>query len=498
MIFVLNKDEQVTAALTNNGSPDSCPYYNDFLKEQIATGVATYEFYVPSNHDVVEEIVEGGNVVISDLDGNLKMFQIMQVTDTHAQGTSGAGGAGSNKYVYCEDAGLELINDVIRPVTYSNVTAQTAFTNLLTGQRWAVGHIDDSFIQQSLSYSNYETILNGLQTAATTYGGELVFRVVINNGAVTGRFVDLVKQRGEVTHKRFVYSKDMLSVQRQVDMTTIATALIGIGNNNVDFKTLNYTKAANGFDKPSGQDWVGDPEALQQYGHQGIHVFRTFTYNTDDPGTLLQQTWNALQQQKNPSVTYTMQVTLLERLAGIEHEKVRIGDTVYVIDQSFNPALLLQARILELDTCFSDPMQDVCTLGNYVIVKSNINAQMQAIQMTLLQKQSNWDSAYTTVNQVKDQLTISVQINSTNGLVFKNGDINTVLVATVMQGASDVTTQLPASAFTWHKYDANGNEDMSWYTAHLGIGRSVAVTSSDINSRATFECDVDTSSLTNS
>jgi phage minor structural protein len=496
LILVLNKDEVVKSVLTNNGSPDSCPYYNDSLKEYIATGASTYEFYVPSNHDAVSEIVESGYVVIKDLDGVLRMFQIISISDTHAQGTSGAGGAGSNKYVYCEDAGLELLDDVIRPVTYSNVSAQTAITNLLVGQRWQVGQVDDVFALQTLAYSNYETLLNGLQTASTTFGGELQFRVVITNGKVTGRFVDLLKQRGKVTNKRFTYSKDMLSVQRQVDLSNICTALIGVGNNDLTFSTLSYTKATNGFDKPSGQDWVGDDDALQQYGHQGKHIFKSFTFDTDDKATLLQKTYAQLQIQKNPSVTYTMQVTLLERLAGIEHESVRIGDTVYVIDQTFSPALLLSARILELDTCFSDPMQDVCTLGNYVVVQSNITAQMRALQMTLLQKSSNWDDAYVTANQALNQAQIVVSINSTNGVTFKNGVINTSLVVTVMQGESDVTATMPASAFVWHKFNSDGTEDMTWYTAHLGIGRSVAVTYADSNEKATFECDVDTSTLT--
>lgn len=496
MIFVLDSNEKVKAVLTNNGSPGSCPYYNDFLKEYIATGASTYEFYVPSNHDAVSEIVEGGYIVLSDLDGNLKLFQITQLTDTHAQGTSGAGGSGSNKFVYCEDAGLELIDDVVRPISYTEAGASAVFTGLLAGQRWSVGNIDDVFALQSLDYTNYETILNALQTAATTFGGELQFRVTMTNGKVTGRFVDLLKQRGTVTNKRFEFDKDMLSVQRQVDLSNLATALIGIGNNNLDFKNMSFTKAANGFDKPSGQDWVGDPDALQQWGHQGIHIFKSFTYATDDAETLLTQTWTQLQQQKQPAITYTMQVSLLERLAGIEHEKVRIGDTVYVIDQTFNPALLLSARVIELDTCFSDPMQDVCTLGNFVAQQSNINAQLYAIQMTLLQKASNWDNAYTTANQALASSKINVSVNSTNGLIFRNGNVSTTLVVTVMQGESDVTTTLPASAFVWHKFKEDGTEDMAWYNAHLGIGRSVAVTYSDTNERATFECDVDTSTLT--
>lgn len=53
--------------------------------------------------------------------------------------------------------------------------------------------------------------------------------------------------------------------------------------------------------------------------------------------------------------------------------------------------MYLEARVLELETCFSDPSNDKCTLGNYKIAKSNITAQMRALQSKLLKKEATWD-----------------------------------------------------------------------------------------------------------
>lgn len=382
MIFILDSDEKVAGILTNNGSPNSCPYYDDVLKESIEVGASTYEFYVPSNHDVVDTIEEGGYVVRADLDGHLRMFSIMQIEESH--------GNENKKYVYAEDAGLELLNDIVRPGTYENKNQDEILDIVLLGSRWKRGETEylgfDTF-----TFENYDNVLATLQSIAKQLNGELSFRVEMKNGEVSGRYVDLVKQRGTVTKKRFTYSKDIVSIKRKVDMSNVVTALVGVGSNDTNFKSIEYTKSANGFEKPLNQDWVGDPDALQRWGKKGKHIFGKFEYDTTDPKTLLDKTWEQLQILKEPSITYEMDVALLERLAGIEHEKVRIGDTVYVIDETFSPALYLEARVLELETCFSDPSNDKCTLGNYKIAKSNITAQMRALQSKLLKKEATWD-----------------------------------------------------------------------------------------------------------
>ncbi|WP_197072006.1 phage tail spike protein, partial [Geobacillus kaustophilus] len=390
MIFVLDRHEKVRAIFTNNGSPGSCPYYDDVMKEDLSTGVATYEFRVPTNHPNADLIEEGGYVVRADLDGNLRMFTIIQVEETHAEQ--------SEKYVYAEDAGLELLNDIVRPNTYYSVNIDQALDIILQDTRWERGRTDYLGVQKVV-IEDYQTVVSALQMLGELYGGELSFRVKMENGEVIGRYVDIVKQRGTVTKKRFVFNKDILNIKRTVDISELATALIGIGKGDADgnyttFRNVSYSKS-NGdpFDKPLNQDWVGDPDALQRYGVQGKHLFGVFQYETDNAEELLNATWNELQKRKNPKITYDLDVALLERLAGLEHEKVRLGDTVYVIDETFSPPLYLEARVIQLETSFSDPSKDRCILGNIQTAKSNITAQMRALQSKLLKKETTWDEA---------------------------------------------------------------------------------------------------------
>lgn len=384
MIFILDRNETVLAVLNNNGSPNSCPYYSDSLKENLDTGTSTYEFTVPATHEVVQNIQEGGYVAFNNLDGELMMFTIMELQETHSDT--------SELYVYCENAGLELLNDIVRPRAFEGKDAQTILDSILLDTRWEKGHVDYLGVEDVI-FEDYVNTVEALRNVAETFGGELNFRVVMKNGKVYKRFVDLVKQRGSDTKKRFTFGKDIQSIRRTVDMTNVVTALIGIGSEGLDFKDFGYYPSqGDAYYKPKNQDWVGDPEALDMYGQQGKHIFGTFTYETTEPKTLLDKTWEELQRRKKPEVTYELDVALLARLANLDAESVRLGDTVYVVDESFEPALYLEARVRELDTSFSDPTQDKCVLGNFKNVQSNITAQMREIQNKLLRKEATWDS----------------------------------------------------------------------------------------------------------
>ncbi|WP_026572505.1 phage tail protein [Bacillus sp. UNC438CL73TsuS30] len=388
MIFYLDRHERTQAIFTNNGSPDSCPYYDDLLKEDLDTGTSSYEFKIPSNHPYSNKIEEGGFIVRKDLDGKLVMFTVMEIEETHSDT--------SDKYIYAENAGLELLNDIVRPITHMSKNAKQILDIVLQDTRWQRGDVD-YFGVDNFYFEEYQTVLAELQYIADKFNGELNFRVKMKNGEVVARYVDLVTQRGTDTKKRFTYTKDISSIRRKIDMTNVATALIGVGKadssgNYTTFKDVGYyISQGKPYSKPLNQDWVGDPDALQRYGIKGKHLFGVYQYETTNKEDLLKLTWKELQKRKNPAITYELDVALLERLANLAHEAVRLGDTVYVIDETFSPSLYLQARVRQLETCFSDPSKDKCTLGNFKKAKSNITKDMRTLQSKLLKKEATWD-----------------------------------------------------------------------------------------------------------
>ncbi|MFD0825860.1 phage tail spike protein [Neobacillus sp. M.A.Huq-85] len=463
MLFVLNRHEVVEAILDNNDAPGACPYYEDLMIEDLSTGASSYEFKVPSYHPSTEFLIGGNFIVRKNLDNKLVMFQIMQVEDAH--------GGENSIYVYAETAGLELLNDIVRPGTWDTKSVDQILDIVLQDTRWQRGETE-YFGVDNFTFDAYYNVLDRLNFVADKFNAEISFRVKMKNGEIVGRYVDIVQQRGEDTKKRFEYGKDIQNIRRTVDLSSVVTALIGVGkgqnNSSTTFKSISRS-ISNGdkFSKPFNQDWVGDPDALQQFGIKGKHIFGVYEYETTNADTLLDKTWAQLQKQKNPLVTYEVDVSLLERLVGIQHEAVRIGDSVYVIDTTFSPPLYLDSRVSRLETSFTDPKKDKCVLANFKVAKSNITKQMRDIQSKLLQKESTWDSSlFTWIMYADDEIGTGITNDPTGkqyiGLSYNNVIQDPSMDPSVYSWAriTGEGIQGPAGTtyYTWVKYadDAAG------------------------------------------
>lgn len=93
--------------------------------------------------------------------------------------------------------------------------------------------------------------------------------------------------------------------------------------------------------------------------------------------------------------------------------------------------------------------------------------------------------AYTDAN-----ITYKVDIISTNGNLFKNGDINTRLFARVYHGKEDITDQIDETRFRWTRVSDDPLGDERWNNSHFGGTKWVDVTSEDVHVRATFICEI--------
>jgi phage minor structural protein len=387
MIFVLDNYENVVTTL-NNDVPDACPYYDDLLTERLDDAYLAYEFYIPADHPDAKYVKEDGYLIRKGLDDDLLLFQITRVEEIRDE-------EGLKKYVYAEYAWEELNKTIIRPGSFLGRTAEQAMNDALIDTRWKVGRVE-WFGTADFVFDEHITTLAFLHEIKDTFGAELRFRVEMHNGRVSGRYVDLLVQRGQNIGKTFTYEKDLIGARRIHDRSTVCTALIGVGKgdengNSINFANVVWSKA-NGdpVDKPAGQDWVGDPEALERWGHDGKHLFGVFEYETNQPEVLLQKTWEHLQKIKNGILSYEVNVALLESVPGYEHEKVRIGDTVLVQDLTFEPPLMVNARVLEMQRSFTDPSKDSVVLGQFLPAISNADATIKKLQSLLLKKEVLW------------------------------------------------------------------------------------------------------------
>lgn len=84
------------------------------------------------------------------------------------------------------------------------------------------------------------------------------------------------------------------------------------------------------------------------------------------------------------------------------------------------------------------------------------------------------------------EATITVEIQSSSGVLFKNRNINSVLTAKVWKGGEDITDR--ATSFKWTRKDQYGNPDPSW--TRILAGSSITITSDDVLNKSIFECEV--------
>ena len=357
-IFVLNTNRQVIDVLSNNGSNPSAPFFGDTYTSELDTGAESYEF-TTINNARTNVTLEVGNYVLFKYNGKYKLFQIMETTDEHSEGKK-------LLTVYAEMAGMELRNDYCEPFTLEG-----NFINLLErvlqDTNWRVGTYSESLLYniQSISYTEPKNVYSIIQENLATFGGvEIEFRVEFIGNQLAALLIDCYESgtRGNKKYRRFEYGKDVKGITRERNINDLATAVIGQGNNNITFKDIEWSKnLGNPCDKPLQQNFVVDIDANDLWNNGGKYIKTVHKVDTDDPQTLLQECWDYLQEIKQPKFDYDVDLALVAE----DYQDIGVGDTNYVLDFDYQPAILLEARVGKLELSFADPRDNKCTLTNY-------------------------------------------------------------------------------------------------------------------------------------
>ena len=83
-----------------------------------------------------------------------------------------------------------------------------------------------------------------------------------------------------------------------------------------------------------------------------------------------------------------------------------------------------------------------------------------------------------------------VQIVSTQGDSFKNGNISTTLFAIVYKDSQEYDSDGLLLNYTWTRDSGNPVADSAWAAGKVGAGNSIGITSADLINSATFFCEV--------
>ena len=94
------------------------------------------------------------------------------------------------------------------------------------------------------------------------------------------------------------------------------------------------------------------------------------------------------------------------------------------------------------------------------------------------------------ITTIEEQKMLRLVIISSNGNIFKNGNVKTSLSAKVYSWDEDITDTLDANQFIWTRVSEDAEADKVWNEQHFGGAKSVVITGADVKVRATFYCDL--------
>lgn len=324
---------------------------------------------------------KGDRIVWQDRMGRWRENVVDGITEERAA-------AGIVYTYYCpSSAQVELSGDYLEDKRPLNTTASVAMASALSESRWTVGTVAD--LGQNGTNFYHTNAWQAIHDVADTWGGELSFEIAVSGSAVTARRVSLRGRVGADNGKRFTYTKDLVSVTREVDEGNVATALYGYGKapestDDDGNLTGGYERKLTFGDVNGGKNWVGDADALARWGRPDgrggkTHVFGDVEFgDCEDARELLSLTRGELKSRCTPKVSYEVDAVSLAR-AGEGFEGADEGDTVLVIDKVYDPPLRVQARITKVEEDQLTEGGATYTIGNFRTVGEVMAAQRSSI-----------------------------------------------------------------------------------------------------------------------
>lgn len=459
MIYVYDKNHLLQTEIPFSFVEESV------IKESLETGALTYVLdgvYTEETKEKFDFIKNEKYIIVPNFEGSFYEFRIKDMLKDDYK-----------LNVYAENSALELSSRFLLPQK-QQLTIREWLTLSLDGERWRPGIVESTAIR-TLTIDKPTSKLAFVNVIRKSVDLDIRFRIEMKGSKVDGRYIDLIK-RGNDMGVEFEYGHDLVSVKRKVNTENIYTAAIGYGTSETAtadgsqlfyFNNVEWKKSqGKPVDKPFGEYIVAIPEAFQKWNVDGRHLVYIHESDAKDSESLLQHTYEVLRRKIEQSITYDVDIVMLHRIAGYEHRKVKLGDTIAVRDKDL--AWILQARILDLEQSHVNPRNDKVLIGRYrEIQKENLDMKIKRMQEILGERLL--------------ALVIPI-ITSTAGNVFKNGIGSTELTANAFLSGLEYDADGTKYTYTWSKHDKTGNLVPSF----IKTGKTITVNANEIDEKATY------------
>ncbi len=345
--------------------------------EDVDSGVASFEAtfsYSRDNRRQVESWAQTGNYILRKSGSENEFYTIVEnESDSKKQ----------EIYVYAEDAGLDLLNEIVGDYTADKAYPIEHYINEFaydSGFEIGVNEIKD--LTRKLSWDGEATATERLASVATQFdNAEISYSFEIKRLKVVKKLINIHRKRGVDTGAQLRKGKEVEKIVVKQSITELATALYVKGGTPEESETpitLKGYKYDDGdfyvdgerlcsrkaLDNWSRYVWEDEPNKV--LGGVG-HIVKTFSYDTLSQKELCNRAISKLKKIRDIEVNYEADIVELP-------DNVRIGDRVNIVDDDIG--LYLNTRILKLETSESERTK-IATLGEHILKNSGISKQVE-------------------------------------------------------------------------------------------------------------------------
>lgn len=433
----------------NNNLPDALHYFDDNWHRYLAEGTSTFDFSVNKINSSYALLTLQSYISFT-YDGEDYLFNIINIEQDHY-----------SMHLQCENLNLELISEEVG--AYGNTKRHSIVWYLknvakITNDFVEIGNNpfplnDEDSSNPILSFDSTDTKLARIISICNSFNAEFQFRTQLkNDGTLQNITIDLYKEEGIGQKRKDVtlyYGKNIVGITSKADRTSTffnATTVTDSKNKfnwlSVEGKHYNSDGQLE-FYKNAGDNTAYAPLSRDMFPSQlkSSSSDRYTRKNLSIEATSANSLWDyAVSQFKlyaYPQMTYEVSVAVNAVTSALGNDRrLDIGDTIIVQDKTFDKSeggLILSARVSEQEISFTNPHNNKITFTNFVRLKSEISADL-----------------YGRMKDLVDQNTpYKAEVETTNGLQFKNGKGSTTLTARIYFGSD--STETKADSYEWRK-----------------------------------------------
>ena len=363
--------------------PKGLKIVDDLKSEDVDTGVSSFECTLSFSNLKKEErkkvttAAAVGNYILKQSDDGNKADEFYTIIE-YEENTKD-----QIVTVYAEDAGLDLLNEVVGAFVADKAYPIDYYINKFAyDSGFVIGLNEVADLSRTLSWDGESTVTERLNSVATQFDCELSYSFDIEKFKIKAKYINIHKKRGKDIGDTVHLNKSVDKIVTTKSIANLATALRVTGGTPEPEEPAEgeeYVEPAqitlDGYKYDDGDIFLEGTylksrkaaevwsRYLAEAGDYTGHICKPFNYDTVSQEELCNRAIAELKKVREVEVNYEIDITKLPATA-------KLGDRINVVDD--DGELYLSARILKLEVSETDGTKKA-VIGEYLIKNDGIS-----------------------------------------------------------------------------------------------------------------------------